>query len=111
MTLQAVDYDTGDNARLEFEAVEMPKDNQDRELFTLLPSGELQTTITISLDREETDYYTAVVRVHDFGSPQMTSGRHYPCHVRWNTFERGLYQYYDPMGQSNRWLLGQAMLY
>ena len=74
MTLEAMDYDEGVNAQIVFESVEMPKDDLDRELFQLLADGEIRTLLSNSLNREEKDFYTAVVRARDSGNPPLVSG-------------------------------------
>ncbi|XP_032895639.1 cadherin EGF LAG seven-pass G-type receptor 1 isoform X2 [Amblyraja radiata] len=65
--IQAIDADSGDNARLEYRLVDTPPD------FPLVISNNTGwITIAMELDRETTEFYAFGVEARDNGIPSMT---------------------------------------
>ncbi|XP_062928641.1 cadherin EGF LAG seven-pass G-type receptor 1 isoform X2 [Mobula hypostoma] len=66
--IQAIDADSGDNARLEYTLVDTPPD------FPLVISNNTGwITVAMELDRETTEFYAFSVEARDNGVPSMTS--------------------------------------
>ena len=73
MQLSAVDYDSGRNGQIVYEKGDVwPQTEAGSDLFMLSSTGRLTTALSRTLDREDTDRYTAVVRAIDGGSPSQT---------------------------------------
>uniref|UniRef100_A0A4W3HTH2 Cadherin EGF LAG seven-pass G-type receptor 1 n=1 Tax=Callorhinchus milii TaxID=7868 RepID=A0A4W3HTH2_CALMI len=66
--IQAIDADSGENARLEYRLIDTPAD------FPLIISNNTGwITVAVELDRETNDFYTFGVEARDNGVPYMTS--------------------------------------